>query len=121
MKGEIKRKPLVLHKPFTHPPTTTLPKQKQDEPEEMKEIKKTLLSYIAGDGSAGLRRSLELTHRLEVFDEAAFVLVTIAKIAVCADLEMLQGVVKALTSNDIKHVLKVNHPPTVLTCLMKRL
>jgi len=80
--------------------------EKKKEVEEMCEIKKALLMRIAGDGSAGLRRSLELTHRSEVFEEAAFVLETIAKIAVCPSLETVKKLLHSLTTTDIKELLK---------------
>ena len=81
-------------------------KKKKEEVEELCAIKKVLLMRIAGDGSAGVRRSLELTHRSEVFEEAAFVLETIAKIALCPSLETVKKLLQSLTTTDIKELLK---------------
>lgn len=81
--------------------------EKKKEVEEICEIKKALLMRIVGDGSAGgLRMSLELTHRSEVFEEAALVLEVIAKIALCPSLETMRALSESLKSTDIKELLQ---------------
>lgn len=80
--------------------------ERKKEVEAMAALKKDLLSRIAGKERVAVRRSLELTHRSEVFEEAAFVLTAIAKIALCPSLDPLEKVRRSLSSNDIKDILK---------------
>jgi hypothetical protein len=76
---------------------------------EMKEVKTGLLLRFRGEeaGPGGLGRYLELRHQSEMFEEAATVLATLAKIACCSDLAALKEVAASLRApNDIKELLK---------------
>lgn len=99
--GNLSHKTFVLTGQLTD--TALRHVEEASEEEEVKEVKRALIGLLRGDTSVGIRRCLELRHQSEVFEEAAYVLITLAKIAVTSDVAALKEL--SALPNDIKQLL----------------
>ncbi len=105
--GNLSHKTFVTTTQLVH--TALQHVDRSEDAAEMKEVKTGLLLRFRGEeaGPDNLGRFLELRHQIEMLEEAAMVLGTLAKIAVSSDLPALKEVAAALRSpSDIKELLR---------------